>query len=58
MVKREEKYIRYYKNGNIMIKSYYKNGKREGEYIEYYENCEIRVKFYYKNDKFVGGKIY
>jgi antitoxin component YwqK of YwqJK toxin-antitoxin module len=49
--KRKEGYIKYYVNGNILEKCYYKNDKIEGECIEYYDNGDILIKSYYKNGK-------
>ena len=41
--------IFYNKDGKILSKEHYKDGKRDGEWINYYDNGEIESKKYYKS---------
>ncbi|MCK5779917.1 MAG: hypothetical protein KAH04_02805, partial [Psychrilyobacter sp.] len=41
-------YTKYYENGQIEIKTTFKDGEKNGEYISYYENGQIRNKTTYK----------
>ena len=44
----------YYKNGDLFIKSNYKNGLSHGSWISYWRNGQLWSKGNYKNNKKEG----
>ena len=44
-------YIDYWSDGQLMEKSYWKNGKKHGERLLYYSNGQLMKKSYWNNDK-------
>ena len=46
--------IKYYKNGNIYIISYYIDDKRNGCYKKYHENGELCSIYNYINDNYIN----
>lgn len=47
--------IIYYDNGQIHIKSEYKNGKLNGEFVSHWENGKLKRKDFYKKGKLKDG---
>ena len=45
VIKPEGTWVDYYDNGQLFIKSNYKNGKREGAWVGYYENGQLLYQF-------------
>ena len=43
----------YYENGNIRLKTNYKDGKREGEFLRYEGNGQLKETTTYKDGKLV-----
>jgi hypothetical protein len=52
--KRQGKWLEYYENGQLKLKSNYKNGEYEGEQLGYYKNGQLWVKINYKDGKLEG----
>jgi antitoxin component YwqK of YwqJK toxin-antitoxin module len=50
----ESKYLEYYKNGELKIKAYLKDGVLHGSYREYYDNGELKIKGHFKQGKRSG----
>jgi len=50
VVKPEGTWFDYYDNGQLFIKSNYKNGKREGAWVGHYKNGQLLYKGRYKNN--------
>ena len=57
--KKDGKYKSFYRDGQLKIKTSYKNGEKEGSYEEYYENGQLKIETTYKNNEVCGEfKIY
>jgi antitoxin component YwqK of YwqJK toxin-antitoxin module len=52
-----EKYMEYYRDGNIRNLISYKNDKKDGIKMEYYKKGTLHIKCYYRNDKLNGRFI-
>jgi len=50
-VKYEGLYLEWYYDGQLVEKSYWKNGKKHGERLLYYSNGQLMKKSYWNNDK-------
>ena len=51
--KEEGKWLFYYVNGQLWMKTNYKDGKREGEELEYYENGKLKKTYIWKDGKLI-----
>jgi antitoxin component YwqK of YwqJK toxin-antitoxin module len=56
--KRDGAWIAYRENGQLYLKSYWKNFKQEGDWIGYYENGQFWFKTNYKNGKPEGASVF
>jgi len=50
VIKPKGTWVDHYDNGQLFIKSNYKNGKREGAWVGHYENSQLLYKGSYKNN--------
>ena len=51
------KYIEYYKNGQIKVQGYYKEGKRDGEFKAFLRNSKNAGSIFYKNGKIIKSTL-
>ena len=51
------KYVEYYKNGQIKMTGYYRDGKKSGTWSTYYDNGKVDSEGYYSNGKKSGKWI-
>ena len=52
-----EKYIEYYKNGQIKVQGYYKEGKRDGEFKAFLRNGKSAGSVIYKDGKIIKSTL-
>lgn len=52
--KKDGPYIRYYKNGQLFLKTNYKDGKWDGPWVTYHKNGQLWSKGTLKNDEEEG----
>ena len=55
---RDGAWVSYHKNGQLFLKSYWKNFKQEGTWISYRENGQFWFKMNYKNGKTEGAAVF
>ena len=51
------KYIEYYKNGQIKVQGYYKEGKRDGEFKAFLRNGKSAGSIFYKDGKIIKSTL-
>jgi len=47
-------YLSCYENGQLKVKSNYKDGKYDGEFLRYYEDGQLNIKSNFKDGKYDG----
>ena len=52
-VEKEGEYKQWWKNGQLWIHCFYKDGERHGEYKEWYDNGTLAVHRLYKNGEVI-----
>ena len=48
-MKKEDEWVSYWDDGQLMSKSNWKKGKEEGEWFGYWTDGQLHIKEYYKN---------
>jgi len=56
--KEEGAWVRYHKNGQLMVKANFENGKEQGAFVSYRDNGQLKNKGNYKNGKEEGAWVW
>ena len=52
----EGKYKSWYENGQLLVQTFYRDGKAEGECKWWYENGQLQEQEFYRNGKWEGER--